>query len=79
MAGEKQLSDGRSSGWKLGQSASDKGAFFGAAPVVQQTSPTVSALTTMTATTTALAAAMIVVRQALRDVNTALENLGLTA
>lgn len=44
-----QLSDGNNDGWVLGQSASDLGAFFGAAPVVQQTAPSAVGTTTVTA------------------------------
>lgn len=45
----KQLSDGNTAGTTLGQSATDKIAFFGATPVVQVA---MTAVATATATTT---------------------------
>ena len=42
------LSNGTPDGWNCGQSATDKGGFFGATPVVQQA---VTVNTTATATT----------------------------
>lgn len=45
----KQLSDGRSDGAQLGQSATDLVGFYGTTPVVQ---PAMTAVTTGTATTT---------------------------
>lgn len=41
----KQISDGDPDGWRIGQSASDKGGFFGATPVIQVTDPNQGALT----------------------------------
>jgi hypothetical protein len=45
----KELSDGGPDGTRLGQSTTDKVAFFGTTPVVR---PTVTAVATATATTT---------------------------
>lgn len=45
----KELSDGNPSGTRLGQSTTDKVAFFGTDPVVR---PTITAVATATATTT---------------------------
>jgi hypothetical protein len=63
---KQQISVGQPDGWVCGQSASDKGAFFGATPVVQQTTAT-----TATDLTTAIAA--------VNALKLALDNLGLTA
>ncbi len=38
MAGEKQLSDGRGDGFKLGQTSTDKVAFYGTTPISQRAS-----------------------------------------
>ncbi len=63
----RQLSDGDDSGQILGQSATDKVAFYGDTPIVQAA---VAATTTTTATTTALQTDIDAIR-------TALQNLGL--
>lgn len=43
-----ELSNGASDGWRLGQGASDKGAFYGGTPVVQRA--TAASHTTITTT-----------------------------
>ena len=60
----KQLSDGRSDGTVLGQSATDKVAFYGATPVAQPSSTNQSAITAG-ATTTACNNLVIELRSAL--------------
>lgn len=45
-----ELTDKRTDGWRCGQTASDKGAFWGATPVVQQTY-TATAVTAIGTTT----------------------------
>lgn len=67
LAGENQLSTGAGDGQVLGQSTTDKIAFYGDTPIVQAT---VAATTTTTATTTALQTDIDAIR-------TALQNLGL--
>lgn len=69
MANVKQLSDGRSDGTNLGQSATDKIGFYGVTNVVQPTSANQSAITAG-ATTTACNTLVI-------ELRTALVNLGL--
>ncbi len=82
MVAVRDLTDKRTSGTRMGQATSDKIAFFGATPIVQPSALTITSLTTMTATTTALAAAVVEIRQAIRDFNTrfgATSGLGLVA
>jgi hypothetical protein len=80
MAGERQLSDGNDAGTILGQSATDKVGFFGAAPVVQQaTIADATNTTTTTSTTTALTTDLDSVRSKLNSLLAKLETLGLLA
>jgi hypothetical protein len=81
MAEYKQLSDGRPDGVQLGKSATDKIAFFGGTPVVQQTTVTAVATTGATSTspfgfTEAQANAIIA---GINGLKLALDNLDLTA
>ena len=65
MAGEKQHSDGRDAGQQIGQSATDKVAFYGGTPVVQGSvaSAAITALvTTPTATDIAVAVNSLITR-----------------
>lgn len=48
----RQLSDGNSDGTVMGQSATDKIAFYGGAPVAQRAANSLAAITTTAATTT---------------------------
>lgn len=62
----KHLSDNNPDGTLLGQSATDKVAFFGATPIVQPTSSDQAAITAG-ATTTACNTLVIALRKALVD------------
>lgn len=81
MAIGQQLSRGSDDGWCAGQSASDKGGFFGlATPIVRPVSvtfATVTKTTTTTSTTTALTTDLDAVRARVNVIVTALLNLGL--
>jgi methionine synthase II (cobalamin-independent) len=78
----KQLSDGRSDGVSVGQSATDKVSLYGVTPVVQAaaiTGPAATGSTTSTPygyTTSAQADAIVT---AINDIITALKNAGITA
>lgn len=76
----KQLSDGGPDGTVLGQSATDKIAFFGETPVAQQAAITACTNTTTTTSTTgALTTDVDDLRRAVNDIITALQNVGITA
>lgn len=80
MAGEKQLSDARSAGLLIGQSATDLIGFFGVTPVAQQATIADSTnTTTTTSTTTALTADLDSLRTKFNSLLAKLESLGLLA
>jgi hypothetical protein len=62
----KQLSDGGASGVTLGQSATDKVAFYGKTPVVQQVCTSSAALTAGETTPADIAAAFVELYTALK-------------
>lgn len=66
----KQLSDGNTDGALLGQSATDKVAFYGGTPIAKQTATLAAALADDTTTPANIAAAV-------DELHTALVNLGL--
>ncbi len=76
-----QVSQGTDDGWCLGQSASDKGSFFGTATtVVQQSAGTAyTKTTTTTTTTTALTVDITALAALVNTLRTSLVNLGLVA
>ncbi len=76
----RQLSDKRDDGTTLGQSSTDKIAFFGATPVVQPTTiADATNTTTTTSTTTALTADLDSLRSKFNSLLSKLETLGLLA
>lgn len=76
----KELSDGGPDGWRLGQSSTDKGGFFGAAAVNQQANiADATNTTTTTSTTTALTTDLDSLRSKFNTLLGYLENLGLLA
>lgn len=66
----KELSDGNPLGTRLGQSATDKVAMFGATPIAKPAATTLGALTAGTTTAANIAAALV-------DLRTQLVALGL--
>ena len=68
--GVKELSDKGPDGTRLGQTSTDKVAFYGATPIVRQTATLAAALTAGTTTPADIAAAV-------DELHTALVNLGL--
>jgi hypothetical protein len=66
----KQLSDGGPDGTTLGQSSTDKVAFYGTTPIVRPAATTLGALTAGTTTAANVAAALV-------DLRTQLVSLGL--
>lgn len=68
----KQLSDGGTDGVRLGQSATDKVAFYGGTPAVRPTCTLAAALTAATTTPANIAAAV-------DEIHAALAALGLIA
>lgn len=74
----RELSNGDPDGTRLGQSTTDKVAFFGATPVVKQTGAAAATNTTTgTSTTTALTTDLDALRSLVNTMRTALVNLGL--
>lgn len=76
----KQLSDARSDGVQMGQSATDLGGFYGVTPVVQPTAANQAAAangTTTTATTTNLDTGLTNLRTLVHQLRTDLVALGL--
>lgn len=69
MAEYQELGDGRPDGTRLGKTATEKVGFFGATPVVQQT------VTALTTTSSTVASSVSV---AVTELQTALNNLGLS-
>ncbi len=61
----KQISDGGPDGLRIGQSTTDKVAFYGGTPVVRQTTTLLTALTAGTTTAATIAAAVTELRAAL--------------
>lgn len=72
MADIKELSDGGSDGTRLGQSTTDKVAFWGGTPAVQPSGATIAALTAGETTAANVAAAVV-------DLYTVLKAVGLIA
>ena len=80
MATYRYITDGNDDGSIMGQSATEKISFFGAAPVVQQSAGTAyTKTTTTTTTTTALTVDITALGTLVNTLRTALVNLGLTA
>ena len=76
----RQLSDARSDGQKLGQSATDLIAFWGSTPVVQQaTIADATNTTTTTSTTTALTTDLDSLRSKFNSLLSKLETIGILA
>lgn len=76
----RQISDATPDGTTMGQSATDKISFFGAATVVQQSDGTVYTKTTTTTTTTgALTTDITALGALVNTLRTSLINLGLIA
>ena len=74
MAGEKQLSDGRSDGAKLGQATSDKVAFFNTTPISQRASSWQHTSVMATASSTDVTSDM---KACIIEIMSTLTNLGL--
>lgn len=66
----KQLSDGSADGTTLGQSSTDKVAFYGATPIVRPAAVTLGALSSASTTAANIAAALV-------DLKIQLVNLGI--
>lgn len=78
----KELSDGRSDGWRAGQNATDKGAFFGADPVAQPsgtgfTTTAAAGATTSVFTNTTFSGGIGSTAYTVGDLVVALKKLGL--